>query len=232
MRMPMSVVVLVGSAASFLSLYATVPQVLRAARTRSAEGVSWNSLVLSLATFTLWVVYAVAVADAIQLINNTIALVLLAALAVVVLRAGVARTYWTAVAAVFVTAAASILLLDRTNSFTLAMVGTTISSLRMVPQTRLALSGAPLWGLCPWSTLLAWLGMAMWLAYAVLVADHALAICSAIAIVMQSAIVAHRLPPRRTLASLAGGRLGRPVAHLVAPVSARFPHQDSYKLAA
>jgi hypothetical protein len=49
---------------------------------------------------------------------------------------------------------------------------------------------------------------------------------------MQSAIVAHRLPPRRTLASLAGGRLGRPVAHLVAPVSARFPHQDSYKLAA
>ncbi len=228
----MSVVVLVGLLASSLSLYSTVPQVLRAARTRSAEGVSWNSLVLSLATFTLWAVYAVAIADAIQLVNNTIALVLLVALAVVVIRAGVARTYWSAVFAVFATAAASIVLLDRTNSFTLAMVGTTISSLRMVPQTRLALSGAPLWGLCPWSTVLAWLGMAMWLTYAVLVGDHALAMCSGIAIGMQTAIVVHRLPLRRTLASLAGGRLGTPVAHMLGPVSARFPHQDSYKLAA
>jgi uncharacterized protein with PQ loop repeat len=227
-----SVVVLVGLLASSLSLYATVPQVLRAARTGSAEGVSWNSLVLSLATFTLWAVYAVAVADAIQLINNTIALVLLAALAVVVIRAGVARTYWSAVFAVFVTAAASIVVLDHTSAFTLAMVGTTISSLRMVPQTRLALSGAPLWGLCPWSTLLAWLGMAMWLLYAVLVSDHALAMCSTIGIVMQSDIVAHRLPLRRTLASLAGGRLGDPVAQMMAPVAARFPMQDSYKLAA
>lgn len=228
----MSVVVLIGLVASSLSLYATVPQVLRAARTGSAEGVSWNSLILSLATFTLWAVYAVAIADRIQLLNNTIALVLLGALAVVVLRTGVSRTYWTAVLAVFATAVASILLLGQTDAFTLAMIGTTISCLRMVPQTRLAMSGAPLWGLCPWSTLLAWLGMAMWLAYAFLVRDHALATCSAIAIVMQSAIVAHRLPPRRTLASLAGGRLGGSVANLVAPVSARFPHQGSYKLAA
>jgi uncharacterized protein with PQ loop repeat len=228
----MSVVVLVGLLASSLSLYATVPQVLRAARTRSAEGVSWNSLVLSLATFTLWAVYAAAIADGIQLLNNTIALVLLGALVVVVIRAGVARTYWSAVLAVIVTAAASIVLLDRTNSFTLAMVGTTISSLRMVPQTRLAISGAPLWGLCPWSTLLAWLGMAMWFSYALLAGDHALAICSGIVITMQSAIVAHRLPPRRTLASLAGGRLGGPVAHVLAPMSARFPLQESYKLAA
>jgi hypothetical protein len=112
------------------------------------------------------------------------------------------------------------------------MVGTLVSSLRMVPQTRLALSGAPLWGLCPWSTLLAWFGTAMWLSYAVLAGDRALALCSVIAIVMQSAIVAHRLPPRRTLASLAGGRLGRSVALLTAPVSARFPQQDGYKLAA
>jgi uncharacterized protein with PQ loop repeat len=228
----MSVVTVVGVLASALSLYATVPQVLRAARSRSAEGVSWNSLVLSLATFTLWVVYAFAVADVIQLVNNTIALLLLAALAVVVIRAGVTRSSWTAVAAVFVSAAASILLLDHTNSFALAMVGTTISSLRMLPQTRLALSGAPLWGLCPWSTMLAWLGMAAWLLYAVLVADHALTLTSLIALTMQSAIVAHRLPPRRTLASLAGGRLGRPVAALAAPVSARFPQRDSYKLAA
>jgi MtN3 and saliva related transmembrane protein len=228
----MSVVTVIGVLASFLSLYATVPQVVRAARSRSAEGVSWNSVVLSLATFTLWCVYAFAVADVIQLVNNTVALLLLGALAVVVIRDGSARTSWTAVAAVFATAVASILLLDHTNAFVLAMVGTTISSLRMLPQTRLALSGAPLWGLCPWSTLLAWLGTATWLAYAALVGDHALTVTSAIALVMQSAILAHRLPPRRTLASLAGGRLGHPVARLARPVSARFPHQDGYKLAA
>ncbi|HSE72093.1 MAG TPA: PQ-loop domain-containing transporter [Nocardioidaceae bacterium] len=227
-----SVVVAVGVAASLVSLYATVPQVLRAARTRSAEGISWDSLLLSLATFTLWVVYAVAVADRIQLVNNTLALCLLGALAVVVVRAGVARNYWSAVLVVFASALASIWLLDVSNSFTLAMVGTTVSSLRMVPQTRLALSRAPLGGLCPWSTLLGWLGMGLWLAYAVMVADWALALCSLIGLTMQSAILAHRLPPRRTLEALAGGRLGRPVAQLAAPVSARFPAQRNYELAA
>ncbi|MBY9076522.1 hypothetical protein K1X13_16935 [Nocardioides sp. WL0053] len=225
-------VVAVGIAASFVSLYATVPQVLRAARTRSADGISWTSLVLSLATFTLWCVYAFAVADHIQLINNTIALLLLVALAVVVLRTGEGRSYWTAVLAVTGTAAASLWLVDVSNSFTLAMVGTTISSLRMVPQTRLALSRAPLWGLCPWSTVLVWLGMALWLAYAVMVGDVAVALCSVIGLVMQSAILAFRLPPRRTLASLAAGRLGTPVARVVRPVSARFPHQRNYQLAA
>lgn len=231
--LPAVSVVVVGVAASLVSLYSTVPQLIRAARTRSADGVSWDSLVLSLATFTLWCVYAVAVADSIQLVNNTIALLLLVALAVVVARAGVARSSWSAVVAVFGSAAASIWLLDVANSFTLAMVGTTISSLRMVPQTRLALSRAPLWGLCPWSTLLAWLGMLLWLAYAVMVGDLALAICSFVGMSMQSAIVAHRLPPRRTLASLAGGRLGRPMARLAGPISMRFPHrQESYQLAA
>lgn len=229
----MSVVVLVGAAASSFSLYANVPQVLRAARSRSAEGVSWSSLVLGLATFTLWCVYAFAVADQIQLINNTIALGLLIALAVVVSRAGVARHRWTAVAAVLVSGAAGVWLLDVANSFTLAMVGTTISSIRMVPQTRLALSKAPLWGLCPWSTLLAWIGTALWLAYAVLVGDVALMLCSVIGLGMQSAIVACRLPLRRTLASLAGGRLGAPVARVARPLSARLPqHQASYDLAA
>lgn len=232
LNVPAVSVVLVGVAASFVSLYATVPQVLRAARTRSADGVSWASLLLSLATFTLWCVYAVAVADRIQLVNNTIALLLLVALAAVVVRAGVPRTYWSAVLAVFGSAVVSIWLVDVSNSFTLAMVGTTISSLRMVPQTRLALARAPLWGLCPWSTLLTWLGMALWLTYAVMVGDLALAICSLICMSMQTAIVAHRLPPRRTLASLAAGRLGRPLAQLVAPVSARFPEQRSYELAA
>jgi uncharacterized protein with PQ loop repeat len=224
--------VVIGIAASVLSLYATVPQVLRAARTGSADGVSWSSLVLGLATFTLWAVYAAAVADVIQLVNNFIALGLLTALAVAVVRAGVRGSSWLAVAAVFASAAASILLLGHTNSFVLAMVGTLVGSLRMVPQARLALSGAPLWGLCPWSTLLAWCGMACWLTYSLLVGDHALTLCSSIAISMQTAIVAHRLPPRRTLGSLAGGRLGAPVARLLTPVAARFPYQDGYELAA
>ncbi len=224
-------VVLVGLAASFLSLYATVPQVLRAARTGSAQGISWSSLLLSLATFTLWVVYAFAISDVIQLVNNTVALLLLAALATVVLRTGGASRGWVAIAVVVLTAMGSVLLLDRTNAFVLAMVGTTISSLRMVPQTRLALSGVPLWGLCPWSTALTWAGMAMWLLYALMVGDAALAICSSIAVTMQSAIVAQRLPLRRTLASLAGGRLGNRVAYVVAPVSARLSQPD-YELAA
>ena len=224
---------LLGAFASFLSLSATVPQVLRAARTRSAAGLSWSSLVMSLSTFTLWVVYAVAVADRVQLVNNTIAFGLLVALAVVVVRAGGVRRSWSALVAVLVTAAASMLLVDVSNAFVLAMCGTTISSMRMLPQTRLALSRAPLWGLCPWSTLLAWGGAFLWLGYGLLVGDLALALCSAIMVAMQSLIVAFRLPPRRTLASLAAGRLGARVARFVVPVSTRFPHEPSdYSLAA
>lgn len=230
---PVSVVVLVGSAASVLSLYATVPQVVRAARTRSAEGVSWSSILLSMATFTLWCVYAVAVADAIQVVNNVLALVLLAALAVVVLRAGVPRRAWTPVAVVFASGLASLWLVDVANSFTLAMVGTTASSLRMLPQARLALSRAPLWGLCPWSTLLSCWGTALWVVYGFLATDVPLTICCSMLLAMQSLVLAYRLPPRRTLASLAAGRLGRPVAQLVTPLSARLSQrQDGYKLAA
>jgi MtN3 and saliva related transmembrane protein len=216
---------LVGSAAAALSVYATVPQVLRAARTRSAEGISWSSILLNLATMTLWAVYAVAVADAVQIVNNTLALLLLAALAVVVYRAGVPRRGWAPVVIVFATALGSIWVVDIANSFTLAMVGTVASSLRMLPQTRLAVSGAPLWGLCPWSLILAWVGTALWLTYAVLVGDAALTICSTIMLGMQSVVVAHRLPLRRTLASLAAGRLGAPVARVAMPLSARLPQR-------
>lgn len=228
-----SLVVLLGSAASLLSLYATVPQVVRAVRSRSAEGVSWSSILLSIATFTLWCVYAVAVADAIQIVNNSVAVLLLGALAVAVIRAGVPRRSWTPVAVVFATGLASLWLVDVANSFTLAMVGTAASSLRMLPQARLALSRAPLWGLCPWSTLLGWMGTALWVVYGMLVADVPLAICCTLLLGMQSLVLAYRLPLRRTLASLAGGRLGRPVAHLAAPISVRLPERrDGYKLAA
>lgn len=216
---------LVGAVAAALSVYATVPQVLRAARTRSVEGVSWSSTLLSLGTMTLWAVYAVAVSDAMQIVNNTLALLLLAALAVVVMRAGVPSSAWLPVAIVFATALASIWVVDVANSFTLAMVGTVASSMRMLPQTRLAVSGAPLWGLCPWSVLLAWSGTALWLLYALMAWDVALAICCSVLLVMQTVVVVYRLPLRRTLASLAAGRLGRPVARVAAPLSQRLPQR-------
>ncbi len=235
----MSVVVLVGSAASILSLYSTVPQVVRAARTRSVDGVSWSSLLLSLATFTLWCVYAHAVSDAIQVVNNSLAVVLLGVLAVVVMRAGVPRRVWPPVAVVFASGLASVWLVDVANSFTLAMVGTAASSMRMLPQARLALSRAPLWGLCPWSTLLAWAGTALWLLYGVLGQDWPLTLCCFLLLAMQSVVLAYRLPLRRTLGSLARGRLGAVVARLAVPLSARLPErpgedrsQDEYKLAA
>lgn len=216
---------LVGSAAAALSVYATVPQVLRAARTSSVEGISWSSILLSLGTMTLWAVYAIAVADAMQIINNALALLLLGSLAVVVMRAGVPTGAWLPVAIVFASALASIWVVDVANSFTLAMVGTVASSLRMLPQTRLAISGAPLWGLCPWSLLLAWTGTALWLGYGGLVADVALTICCSVMLVMQTVVVVNRLPLRRTLASLARGRLGQPVARVAAPLSQRLPQR-------
>lgn len=230
--LPVSVV-LVGSAASVLSLYSVVPQLLRAVRSRAVDGVSWSSILLSMATFTLWCVYACSVADAIQVVNNGAALVLLLALALAALRAGVPSRSWSPLAVIFATGAGALLLVDVANSLTLAMVGTAVSSVRMLPQTRLALSKAPLWGLCPWSTLLAWWGTGLWLVYALMAGDYALALASLVMGSMQTVIVTHRLPLRRTLASLAGGRLGHPVATLVMPLSQRLPERrEDYDLAA
>lgn len=225
MPTPVSVAVLIGSVASLLSLYSTVPQVLRAVRTRSVEGISWASMLLSLATFTLWVVYAFAVADAIQIVNNTLALVLLGVLAAVVMRAGAPRPTWVPLAVVFASGLGSVWLVDVANSFTLAMVGTTVSSMRMLPQARLAVSGAPLWGLCPVSMLLAWGGSALWLVYGALVGDPALVLVSAILLVLQGIVLAYRLPPGRTLRALAAGRLGGPVARIAAPIAMRLPEE-------
>lgn len=188
--------VLLGAVASFFSLAAVVPQVLRALRTRDVEGVSWATAVLSLATFTLWVVYAFAVADGVQVVNNVVALVLLGALAFAVARAGGAgRSGWLAPASILVSAAVAVVTIDVFNSFVLAMAATTISSVRMVPQTRLALSGTSLSGLDPLATVLAWVGMLLWSAYGALVGDVGVLLCSGIALVMQTAIVRARLRP-------------------------------------
>ena len=225
---------LLGAVASFFAVSSTVPQVLRAFRSRSVEGLSWTSLLLALATFTMWCVYAVAVADAVQLVNNALAFGLLVALAAAVLRAGGGlHRCWAAVAAVVSAAVLAVVVVDVFDAFVLALVGTLVSSLRMWPQTRLALSRAPLGGLDPWSTVLAWMGMLLWMAYGVLVGDHALAVCSLTCLVMQTTIMAFRLPPRRTLHRLADGRLGGRVARIAVPVSGRFPQRAAdYELVA
>ncbi len=225
-----------GVLASVLSLAAIVPQLLRALRSRSAEGLSWTSLVLSLATLVLWCVYAGAVSDDVQLSYNLVALALLAGLTFAVVRAMVARrrrSAATAVAAVVVAWLVAALVVRAFDPLALATCGTLVSSVKMVPQTRLALNGSPLWGLDPWSTLLGWLGTILWLAYAVLVGDVPVAACSAILMAMQSTVLAFRLPPRRTLASIAGGRLGHRVARIAEPAAAMFPARVSdYELAA
>lgn len=226
-------ILLLGAVASLFSLSAIVPQVVRAARTRSVEGVSYASVVLSLATFTLWVVYAFAVADRVQIVNNVVSLVLLVALAVVVARAG-GCTSRSAVVAILVSAVAAVVVVDVLNPFVLAMVATTTSSVRMVPQTRLALARVPMRGLDPWSLVLGWAGMVLWAGYGVVVGDPGVLICSALSVLMQSAIVAVRVPPRPTLQALAAGRLGAPVAWLAGPLARRYPVPAAvgYELAA
>ncbi len=199
-------VLLLGALASLFSLAAVVPQVRLALRTRDVEGVSWATAVLSLATFTLWVVYGFAVADGVQVVNNVTALVLLGALAFAVVRAGGAgRAAWAAPVAVLLSAALAVVTVDVFNSFVLAMTATVISSVRMLPQTRLALTGVPLTGLDPVGAALAWLGMLLWSSYGVLVGDLGVLLCSVIALAMQTAIVRARLFPAPSPAADAYG---------------------------
>jgi MtN3 and saliva related transmembrane protein len=230
------VLVVLGAVASSFSLSATVPQVVRAFRSRSAEGVSWDSVLLNLVALVLWCVYSATVVDRVQLVNNTVSFALLLVLAVALLRAG-GRSWGAgtagAVAAVVVAGSLAVTVVDAFGPFVLAMIGTLISSVRMWPQARLALSRAPLWGLDPWATALGWVGWLLWTCYGLLAADHAVAVCSLAGLVMQSTIAAFRLPPRRTLHSIAGGRLGPVAARVAVPVSDRFPlRAGDYELVA
>jgi len=230
------VLVVLGAVASLFSLSATVPQVLRALRIRSTDGLSWAALLLNLAAVVLWDVYAAAVMDHVQLFYNTVSFGLVVVLAAAVLRAG-GRGWWTGTAgallSVVVAGTVAVTVVETFDSLVLAMVGTVISSVRMWPQTRLALSRAPLWGLDPWATALGWLGWLLWTAYGVTAGDHALTVASLSGLLMQSTITAFRLPPRRTLHSIAGGRLGPLAARVACPVSSRFPLQaEDFELVA
>ncbi len=223
-----------GAVASFFSLSSTVPQIVRAARHRSAEGVSWSSLVLNLSSCVLWGVYGAAAVDQVLLATNLVAVGLLVVLAVVLLSAA-GRSCWYAL---LLTAAGSVVGLLAAvaavvDPFPLAMAAMVLTSMRMWPQARLAVARVPLWGLDPWATALGWVGWLLWSVYGVAAGDTAVGVCSIVGLVLHSVVCAFRLPPRRTLHSIANGRLGPLVAQVAAPVSSRFPlHADDFELVA
>jgi MtN3 and saliva related transmembrane protein len=228
------VLAVLGAAASFFSLSSTVPQILRAVRHRSSEGVSWSSLLMNLSASVLWAVYAAAAVDQVLLANNLVAVGLLVVLALVLLVAD-GRSCWyalllTGAAAVVGFLAAVAVVLD---PFALALVAMVITSVRMWPQARLAVARVPLWGLDPWATALGWVGWLLWSAYGVATGDTAVGVCSVTGLVLHSVVCAFRLPPRRTLHSIASGRLGPLVAQVASPVSGRFPFRaEDYSLVA
>ena len=226
--------VVLGAVASFFGLVSNVPQIIRALRDGSAEGVSWSALLMNLGASVLWAVYAVYVVDHVLLAYNAAAVGLLVVL-VMTLLAAEGRSPWSGfLTALFAMGVAGLSAFMATISpVTLALVGSVISSVRMWPQARLALSRAPLWGLDPWATALGWAGWLLWAAYGVAVGDSALALSSLAGLAMHSVVVAFRLPPRRTLHSIAGGRLGPVAAQVAGPVSGRFPfHAGDYTLVA
>jgi uncharacterized protein with PQ loop repeat len=187
---------MLGAVASFFSLSSVVPQVLRALRTRDVAGVSWATAVMSLATYSLWVVYAFSVADGVQVVNNVLSFALLGALALAVHRAGGAGgAGWAAPRAVLYSAAVALVIVDMLGAFALAMTATAISSVRMVPQARLALSGTSLSGLDPLALVLGWAGMVLWSVYGALAGDVGVLLCSGIALVMQTVILRARVRP-------------------------------------
>ena len=192
---------MLGAVASFFSVSSVVPQVLRALRTRDVAGVSWATSVMSLAAYTLWVVYAFAVADGVQVLNNVLSFALLGALALAVARAGgAAGAGWAAPGAVLLSAALALVVVEVLGAFALAMACTALSAVRMVPQARLAVSGTPLSGLDPLALLLGWVGHVLWAGYGVLAGDLGVLVCSGMAFALQTAVVRARFP-LRTLAA-------------------------------
>ncbi len=226
--------VVLGAAASFFALSSTVPQIVRTFEDRSAEGLSWSALLMNLGSTVLWAVYSAVVVDHVMLAYNAIAVGLLGVLAVALVVAEGRRWSTALCTGAFALAVAGVATVTAAvDDVALALMASVVTSVKMWPQARLAMSRVPLWGLDPWATALGWLGWLLWAAYGVAVGDSALALCSLIGLTMHSIVVAFRLPPRRTLHSIAGGRLGPVVAQVAGPVSGRFPfHADDYTLVA
>lgn len=205
-----------------LSLFTQVPQVLRALRTRVTDGLSTGTLALSLIGCAQWCAYGIGVLDLAQIVNNVINLVLLSLLAYALVLAGVMHR-WQAVGLLLAAGGIAAAVAGLASPVAAAAVATTIGLGAKLPQVRIALSGAPLWGLDPWTVLLGFVSPALWIGYGLVVGDHVVVASSTISGMLSAVIVWRRLPPRRTLWSLAAGRLGPRVARAVAPLCARFP---------
>lgn len=225
------IALVVGLAASLIGLAATIPQVLRARRT-TVEGLSWGSQLLTLATCTIWGVYGLAIVDGIQIFNNLAALVLNGLLVAAIVAAQPTRRPAQAIAVIAVTAIAAALTAWVTSPLTVGMIGSVIGAVRLVPQLRLALSGQPLWGLDPWAVQLALGSSLIWLAYGLAAGDLAVITSAGLAVVTNTTICARRLPPRRTLRSIADGRIGPHAARYATPVAAlvKAPANPSHLL--
>lgn len=214
----MNIALIVGLIASLIGLAATIPQVIRARRT-SVDGLSWGSQLLTLATCTIWGVYGLFIFDGIQIFNNAAALILNGLLAAAIIAAQPTRRPAQALGVIVVTAAAAVVVAWAISPLTVGMIGSVIGSVRLVPQLRLALTGQPLWGLDPWAVQLALGSSGIWLAYGLAAADIAVISSAGLAVLMNTTICARRLPPRRTLRSIADGRIGPHAARYATPVA-------------
>ena len=205
-----------------LSLLTQLPQVLRARRTGITDGLSTGSLALSLLCCALWCSYGFGALDLAQIANNLVGLVLLSLLAHALVLAGVLRL-WQGLSLLMGSVGAAASLATLTSPVAAAAVATAIGTCAKVPQVRIALSGAPLWGLHPWTVLLGMVGPAIWIGYGLTVGDGVVVLSSTVSGALATIIVWRRLPPRRTLWSLAAGRLGPRVAKAAAAICARLP---------
>ena len=215
-------IALLGATAVAVSLLSLVPQVRTARRTRVTDGISPGSTGLAVLACALWVAYAAGVADLAQVANNAAGLVLFALLAQVLGATGAVGRWWcpAVVAGSLALAALASVALPSTAA---ATVASAVGLLSRVPQVRVALSGTSLLGLDPWSVLLGALTPALWVVYGLAVADGVLVAGNVAAFGLAAVVGARRLPPRRTVRSLADGRLGPAVARAAAPVAVRFP---------
>lgn len=214
-----SIALIIGLTASIIGLIGTIPQVVRARRT-TVEGISWTSQLLTLATCTLWAIYGLFILDGIQIFNNVIALSLNGLLVAAIVAACPHTRPTQAIAVIAATAVAAALIAWMIAPLVVGMIGSVIGAVRLIPQLSLAFSGQPLWGLDPWAVQLTLGSSGIWLAYGLAVTDLAVISSAGLAVAMNAAICARRLPPRRTLRSIADGRVGPRAARYATPVAA------------
>lgn len=220
-----NIALVVGLAASLIGLIGAIPQVRRARRI-SVDGLSWSSQLLTLSTCTIWGVYGFAILDGIQIFNNLAALVLNGLLVAAIIAAQPSKRPAQAITVIAATALIASAVAVTTTPLVVGLIGSLIGAVRLVPQLRMALSGQPLWGLDPWAVQLALGSSAIWLIYGLAAADPAVILSAGLAAVINTTICARRLPPRRTLRSIADGRIGAHAARYAHPVATlvRAPH--------